>query len=309
MNMQASHRPEPRDAYPSRRVGASAAVIPRSEPVVYSEDAQTDALTPDQIKRYAEQGFLIIDRLFSSAEVGALQAELASLRSDEKIKKREESITEAGSDSVRSIFAVHRQSEIFARLARDSRLVRIAEYLLNDQVYLHQSRLNYKPGFRGREFYWHSDFETWHVEDGMPSMRALSMSISLTPNNSTNGPLLLIPGSHEEFLVCEGETPEQHYKSSLKKQKYGVPDDDNLARLVASKGIREFTGNPGSVCIFDCNTMHGSNSNISPDSRSNAFFVYNAMSNRVQSPFSGQPPRPEHICARDSITPINSTAT
>lgn len=304
MNIQASHSPAPRDAYPSRRVGAKAAVIPRSEPVVYAEDTQTDVLTPAQIKQYAEQGFLIIDRLFSSAEVGVWQAELASLRSDEEIKKREESITEAGSDSVRSIFAVHQLSEIFARLARDSRLLRIAEYLLDDQVYMHQSRVNYKPGFRGREFYWHSDFETWHVEDGMPSMRALSMSISLTPNSSTNGPLLLIPGSHKEFLVCEGETPEQHYKSSLKKQQYGVPDDDNLARLVASHGISEFTGAPGSVCIFDCNTMHGSNSNISPDSRSNAFFVFNAMSNRVQSPFSGQSPRPEYICARDAITPI-----
>src|SRR3546814_10756649 len=46
------------------------------------------------------------------------------------------------------------------------------------------SRLNYKPGFKGKEFYWHSDFETWHVEDGMPQMRALSMSILLAENRS-----------------------------------------------------------------------------------------------------------------------------
>lgn len=309
MNLQASLSHQRLDAYPSRKPGASASVIERRDLVVYAADERSDALTPAQVRQYAERGFLIIDRLFSSAEVAAWKAELEMLRSDEQVKRCEESITEPGSDSIRSIFAVHRLSELFARLARDSRLLRIAEYLLNDQVYMHQSRLNYKPGFRGREFYWHSDFETWHVEDGMPSMRALSMSISLTQNSSTNGPLLLIPGSHKEFIACEGETPEQHYKSSLKKQQYGVPDDDNLARLVAKNGITEFTGNPGSVCIFDCNTMHGSNSNISPDSRSNAFFVYNAMSNRVERPFSGQPPRPEYICARDAITPIKLNTT
>src|SRR5690606_5167561 len=132
-----------------------------------------------------------------------------------------------------------------------------------------------------KEFYWHSDFETWHVEDGMPSMRALSMSIALTENYSTNGPLLLIPGSHRKFVACEGETPEQHFKSSLKKQDYGVPDAKNLADLVKANGIVEVRGKPGSVCLFDCNILHGSNSNISPFPRSNVFFVYNAMSNRV----------------------------
>lgn len=65
------------------------------------------------------------------------------------------------------------------------RLLDIAQFLLDDEVYIHQSRLNYKPGFRGKEFYWHSDFETWHVEDGMPRLRALSISITLTENICT----------------------------------------------------------------------------------------------------------------------------
>src|SRR3546814_8501331 len=83
-----------------------------------------------------------------------------------------------------------------ARLAADDRLAGVARFLLGDDVYVHQSRLNYKPGFVGKEFYWHSDFETWHVEDGMPQMRALSMSILLAPNTVLNGPLMIIPGSH-----------------------------------------------------------------------------------------------------------------
>lgn len=63
-------------------------------------------------------------------------------------------------------------------------------------VYIHQSRINDKFGFKGSGFNWHSDLETWHSEDGMPRMRALSASLMLTDNNEFNGPLMLIPGSH-----------------------------------------------------------------------------------------------------------------
>jgi hypothetical protein len=44
-----------------------------------------------------------------------------------------------------------------------------ARQLLGSDVYVHQSRVNFKPGFNGQDFYWHSDFETWHAEDGMPA--------------------------------------------------------------------------------------------------------------------------------------------
>ena len=100
-------------------------------------------------------------------------------------------------------------------------------------------------------------------------------------------------------MVCDGDTPENHFKASLKKQEYGVPDDQSLARLVADGGIVEAIGKPGSVIIFDCNVMHGSNGKITPFARSNVFFVFNAMSNRVLAPFGNQPPRPDYICTRD----------
>ena len=169
------------------------------------------------------------------------------------------------------------------------------------------SRLNYKPGFTGKEFFWHSDFETWHVEDGMPRMRALSMSVLLADNTPNNGPLMLIPGSHKAFLTCIGETPDDHYRQSLKKQEYGVPDEDSLAELAHKHGIVAPTGKPGSVVIFDCNTMHGSNGNITPFPRANAFMVYNAVSNRLTAPFGVDKPRPEFIAARgepEAITPV-----
>jgi ectoine hydroxylase len=153
-------------------------------------------------------------------------------------------------------------------------------------VMLHQTRVNFKPGFRGKEFYWHSDFETWHSEDGMPAMRAISASIALTDNTEHNGPLMVMPGSHRRFVACVGETPEDNYKSSLQAQEIGTPDEDSLSQLAAEFGIVAPKGLAGSVVFFDSNMMHGSNGNITPFARSNAFFVYNHVDNALVAPFA-----------------------
>lgn len=294
------------DLYPSR-VEARPSVLPRHDPVVHGSWNPDAPLTQAQAQAFDTDGYLVLEALFSADEVARLQTEAASLLASPADLAPGTVVTEPGGDEVRSIFKVHAQSAAMLRLAADERLAGVARFLLADEVYLHQSRLNYKPGFQGKEFYWHSDFETWHVEDGMPRMRALSMSILLAPNTANNGPLMLMPGSHRKFLTCVGETPDNHYLSSLKKQEYGVPDEDGLTSLAHEHGIVAPTGEAGTVIVFDCNMMHGSNGNITPFPRANAFFVYNALSNRLQAPFGPKAPRPDFIATRD-FTPLRQAA-
>jgi ectoine hydroxylase len=256
------------------------------------------------VRGFAAKGYLFVESLFDAAEVRELNAELRGLATDPSLADREEIIREPGGNAVRSVFRVHKLRRAFEWLARDVRLLDVARQILGSDVYVHQSRANMKPGFTGKEFYWHSDFETWHVEDGMPRMRALSVSISLTENYDFNGPLMVMPGSHNVFVSCVGQTPEDHYKESLRKQEYGVPDHDSLKRLADKGGIVAPTGPAGSAVFFDCNTMHGSNSNITPYPRSNVFFVYNSVENALQEPFCGLTPRPEHVATRESFAPL-----
>lgn len=296
------------DLYPSR-CASEPEKRSRLDPVVHSRWHPGALIDEDQAVAFERDGFLVLDAVFDTEEVTLLQQETGRLLGDPMGLDEETVITEPGGKEVRSIFAIHRQSKLMARLAADSRLAGVASFLLGDEVYVHQSRLNYKPGFHGKEFYWHSDFETWHVEDGMPRMRALSISVLLAENTPNNGPLMLIPGSHKTYLTCVGETPEDHYKMSLKRQDYGVPDELSLAEMVQEHGIVAPVGKPGSAVIFDCNVMHGSNGNITPLPRSNAFFVYNAMSNRLERPFGPEKPRPDFIATRrpDPIVPVTGS--
>jgi ectoine hydroxylase len=288
------------DVYPSR-VGGSAGILDRLDPTVYCEPWATGGgpLRGAQLLRFAREGFLSFDHPFSAREVEDLGALLAQELHRRRDDPAPELVREPDGDEIRSIFDVHRIHPAFARLAADRRLLGLAEQILGSRVYVHQSRVNLKPGFEGKEFYWHSDFETWHVEDGMPRMRALSISINLTENLAVNGPLMLIPASHHHYVSCEGHTPPNHHLESLRRQEYGVPDRKSLGWLVERGGISAPTGGPGSMVVFDCNVMHGSGGNITPYPRTNVFIVYNSVENALVEPFGGQPPRPDYIASRD----------
>ncbi|MGH8161068.1 MAG: ectoine hydroxylase [Gammaproteobacteria bacterium] len=291
------------DAYPSR-TGDRYRFLPRREPIVYG-DAEHGPLDAQALANYAEKGFLHLPGYFASEEIRPAKTQLACLREDRSLRARPEAITEPDSGALRSLFAVHFGQTPFAVLCRDSRLAAIAWQILASDIYILQSRINYKPGFAGRGFFWHSDFETWHVEDGLPRMRALSCSINLTTNDETNGPLMLVPGSHRRFLSCAGETPEENYKRSLKRQELGVPDAAHLATLVEEGDLVSTPGPAGSVTLFDCNLMHGSNSNITPWPRSNVFIVFNSVENRLVEPFGAPAPRPEFLAHRRRVTVLD----
>lgn len=229
--------------------------------------------------------------------------ELALLATDRRIRADERAIVEKTSQEIRSIFEVHKISDRIAELVADPRVAGRARQILGTEVYVHQSRINYMTGFEGTGFYWHSDFETWHAEDGMPEPRAVGISIALTDNYPFNGGLMLMPGSQNTYVSCVGETPEENYKRSLREQEIGVPDRDTLRAMAYELGIEQFTGPAGSAVVFDCNVMHGSGNNITPFPRSNIFIVFNSVENTLVQPYAAPAPRPTFIASRD-FTPV-----
>ncbi|MGM0826400.1 MAG: ectoine hydroxylase [Pseudomonadota bacterium] len=283
------------DLYPSRLAEAPTSLWqPRQDAVVKGRQL-TGPLSQAQLDEFERKGFLFIPNLITGSELDELRREMQALMSDDAYRDQPFSVTEPESQEIRSLFAVHFLSKRFGELARDERLAGAARQLIGADPYVHQSRINYKPGFAGKGFNWHSDFETWHAEDGMPSMHAVSASLIMTDNHEFNGPLMLIPGSHKKFVPCLGETPEDNHKHSLKAQEVGVPSKEALTELVAEHGIEAPKGKAGGLLLFDCNTLHASNANLSPDPRSNVFFVFNRPDNRCRAPYAAPKQRPDFL--------------
>ncbi|WP_225827635.1 ectoine hydroxylase [Streptomyces naphthomycinicus] len=286
------------DLYPTR-VAGEAVPQPRVDPTVWGRGP--GPLGTEQLASYESGGYLVLDNLLSADEVETYREELQRLGRDPRLRATERVVLEPDSDRVRSVFEVEKVSEVFARLLFSSKLTDIARQVLDSDVYVHQSRVNYKPGFGGAEFDWHSDFETWHAEDGMPRPRAFSVSIALSENHPFNGPLLVMPGTHKTFIPSVGETPPDFHKESLRVHRItvGSPGPEHLTRMAERHGIEQITGPAGSAVMFDSNLLHGSNGNITPFPRSNIFIVYNSVENTLEEPFAAPKPRPQHLGNRE----------
>ena len=286
------------DVYRSR-VSDRCEIAERRDPAVRANEE--GPLSRDEVDAFATEGYLFNERLFNESEVRSLLREADRIRRNSENVDAPGVIKEPGSEIVRSVFRLHRNEVFRSLVCHDPRVVAPVRQILGSDVYIHQSRVNFKPPFDGKEFFWHSDFETWHIEDGMPRMRAISVAINLTETSEFNGPLMVIPRSHRKYVRCAGATPKDHYKASLRKQEYGVPSREALEELVEEGGIEAPKGPPGSAVFFECNVMHGSSGNLSPFPRTSLFIVYNSVKNSLVEPFGGLPPRPVFLAEREAV--------
>ena len=139
-------------------------------------------LTTAELYAMASEGYLL--RPASSARTGCRHCETNCAHRQPSAPADDPRIIREPGGGIRSVFQPQLFSDVIAEVITLDTVLPVARQLLGGDVYLHQARINMMPAFTGSGFYWHSDFETWHAEDGMPSIRAVSCSIALTDNYS-----------------------------------------------------------------------------------------------------------------------------
>jgi ectoine hydroxylase len=230
-------------------------------------------LTDTQISDYHSYGFVAAPEVFTRDEIRVLSSGLDAFIDD---KRPEVHMQRRGSEAPRLIYAADRYSEAFRRLSLHPRWIEPARQLLGSDVYIHQLRINPKAPFDGESFWWHQDYGTWRLEDGMPSPRALMIAIYLDDVDATNGPLLVIPGSHHHGHI-DATHPDRNPAG------YTVVDIDRpaIAKLVAEHGIEAMTFKAGSVMFMNCNLVHASPENLTPKRRTIVYVNANSVENKI----------------------------
>ncbi|MGB3694748.1 MAG: phytanoyl-CoA dioxygenase family protein [Spirulinaceae cyanobacterium] len=247
-------------------------------------------LTEKQLNYYHQNGFLILENHFDLAEMALLKREMTQLSAYDRPGRVLEK-----NGAVRTIFAPHHCNQVFKALPQLPRLLRPARQILQSEVYIHQYKLNTKAALDGKQWEWHQDFLYWHKEDNMLKPKALNVVIFLEEVNDFNGPLLVIPGSHNRGIV-ELKANQSGWKSTLTADlKYKI-DKQTLAELVKDGGIFAIKGLAGLVVLFHCNLFHASAGNLSPWNRFSTFITYNSLENKLEE---NENPRPEFIASRD----------
>jgi ectoine hydroxylase len=169
--------------------------------------------------------------------------------------------------------------------------------LFDEQVYMHQFKINGKQAFDGDVWQWHQDYGTWLNDDMMPTERAMNVAIFLDDVNEYNGPLMFIPGSHKKGVV------EAKHDVTTTSYPLWTVSHELIAALVERGGgkhggIVSPKGPAGSMILFHSCLVHASNSNLSPWNRVSVYLSLCAVSNHIRR-FK----RPEYIAHRD-FTPI-----
>ncbi|MCK9542261.1 MAG: phytanoyl-CoA dioxygenase family protein, partial [Novosphingobium sp.] len=114
-----------KDIYPSRHAEV-AEFLPRLDPVVHSDWREDAPLSREQAARFDRDGYLVLEDIFSDDEIAFLQREAGTLLADPAALEEETVITEPDGREIRSIFKIHAQSRVLARLAADERLAGVA---------------------------------------------------------------------------------------------------------------------------------------------------------------------------------------
>lgn len=230
-------------------------------------------LSEAQLQDYDERGYVVLPGLFSAEEVGLLRQDADMLGTDQRAHPDANTYEKNG--RIRAAWAMEIDSAPFAAAYRDPRVLGPVTQLLGTDIYLLQSRLNYKVAFEGDVFQWHQDYASWE-QDGVPDgadHKVLTVLIILDDTDSNNGPLRFVPGSHKEGLI------RPDYDEGTTSYALHVVPDDVVAHLIQERGLVENTGLAGTVAIFSGNLVHGSTANRSSHGRRNAYFAYNRLDN------------------------------
>ena len=199
----------------------------------------------------------------------------------------------------RAFHGCHLYDADFAALTRLPRLLAPARQILNDDVYIHQLKVNLKLAFSGELWPWHQDYIYWRNEDKVPTDAIISVMIFLDDVTEFNGPLFFIPGSHQggciEVSKATGSPSgwEENVSASLTYQ----VDEAQVTNLVDRGGLFSATGTKGTAVWFHGNLVHASPPNISPLARRLVILTYNAVSNAPQAPTINS--RPDFLNGQD----------
>ena len=214
-------------------------------------------LSAQQIAFYRDNGYLVLERRLSDAQVTALRDSLArlvagarGLTASDDVYDLEDS-HRPDAPRVRRIKLPHQVDPVFDGLMRSETILAPVRDLVGPSVRLQTSKLNLKSAEFGAAVEWHQDWAFYpHTNDDI-----LAVGVMLNDVGPENGPLLVIPGSHR------GPVLDHHANGRFCGAIDLAGGGFDPSQAVA------LTGPAGSLSFHHVRTIHGSDLNRSSQDR------------------------------------------
>jgi ectoine hydroxylase-related dioxygenase (phytanoyl-CoA dioxygenase family) len=229
-----------------------------------SEAAVVPPLSPEDFRHFNNDGFLLRRSFFDAEEVQYLER---AYEDDSAIQRRTVRLADGEGGQTEIALWNEPGEDVFGAVARCARMVDAAEQLLGDEVYHYHSKINVKQPGGGGVWLWHQDYGYWYGNGCLyPDM--LTVAIPLTPMNSANGCLQVVPTTNRMGRI-------EHLRIG---EQTGA-DPERVKEILARVEPQAFEASPGDVLFFHCNTLHGSAPNLSDVPRHLLLVAYNSRHN------------------------------
>lgn len=190
---------------------------------------------------FERDGYLIVEDLFSDAEVKRFKDEVRRILDDVRDEKDLRTGVYVG---------LAARSALFQELARDSRLVDPLEHIVGPNIAFFSDKIVFKDAETDYGSPWHQDWPYWK------GSHKISIWIALDDATPENGCLRVIPGSHRRHVDHSGDASDgKGFGNRIRPEDI----DENEAVTVALSA--------GSALFFHDLTLHASHQNSSGSDR------------------------------------------
>lgn len=248
-------------------------------------DIPPRVLSQSQREFYFTEGYLLLEKVIDDNWLAKLRA-----ATDEMVE-RSRSISQ--SDKVFDLEPGHRpdaprlrrvsnpveQHPVYWDYVNHSILPDIVADLVGPDVKFHHSKLNFKWARGGEEVKWHYDISFWPHTNYSP----LTVGTYIYDCGMDNGPLMVMPRSHEEIEPLLSQFDAQGRWT-------GCLSDTDVARLPLHKAVA-LPGPAGSLTLHNCRMLHASPKNLSDTGRPLLLYT---LTSADAFPYTVNPIRPKH---------------
>ena len=214
-------------------------------------------ISKEQVDFYKSEGYLIVERLFSEAEIRELKEVLNEFLERGKMMTESDGVVELEDTHtpeqprIRRIIRPDDQHLVFRDFVRKPKYVQVVSPLIGPNIRLHFAKINLKMAGFGAPVQWHQDWAFYpHSNDDV-----LVSGVLIDDIVKDNGALMVFPGSHK------GPVFDHHnagrFSGAINLETSGL-NFTNAVKLTAPSG---------SLVLFSARIVHGSDINRSQRSR------------------------------------------
>lgn len=223
------------------------------------------------IKMYENEGFVLLKN--------AVENEIPDYNNF--IDEKSEIVFEKDMKTIRSIYAFHNNSDFNYWLSNQKMIFKFVTTILGSEVYLYQSKINFKNNNNDSVWPYHRDFPFWNVFDNIQKNRMINVVIYLEDVVEGSGDIKFIPQSHNYFLEREVEDSKTVYslEGSSSNDSLFTFSKEEISQLTSKFGLQNSCSPKGSILLFNPNIIYGSEMAHNNSNRKLMILTFNSCEN------------------------------